>query len=631
MNSMSNFLFIVGRSKWLCVAASGLFVTVVARQASAQPADSSCKFDVPTAISPGPLLSTMRDGCWDDFHLNVMRAPLMVTIPIFRGEDVTYEKASLVKEENWGPAWGFTDTPQGVRDNVMPYCILAEGVSVLERAGAEATSDRFVLKEAWAYVQRHVETLVPHCDEEDSPSARAGSTDPIATAFAPKSAHTKLFSKFFGRHAAMRASLLLHEAWHRGASVSHPGDGKSDKEYHNIYAHEDTLFDYTRDRLEGRDPIYIGAYSMSVAWLEDYIHLPNSPKGGRVAITDASRTAALASANNYLRSRFVTPTPKRINMFDEAMVINAPTTTAFAKADTEYGVYHYRGVPESDSKQLMGASAEEACGLTGLAGSFRGEDDYVRIVWEEVTVGGVTAPVRYLKARSDQNRERRQSGGNARCFPGKRLIFEGEYLVDGNTHNLRQPITIPGTLSHEARNLDALNDTCFLTGVEGRLEGERDAMGVRVNADNEWEVYITTNTEIDSRNYFKLGVACIQTPPAYFLDNEATYTGPDENGNPSFVHPNRKSPSVLFSTVSYPDSGFSHACALSEVTGRMYNVDDRVLIHENDVKNQKDRNDVCQGIFLGQGPFCTNWNFRVGGDGHLLDRDLNPRAVCFEY
>ena len=92
-------------------------------------------------------------------------------------------------------------------------------------------------------------------------------------------------------------------------------------------------------------------------------------------------------------------------MFDESRVINAPTTTAFAKADTEYGVYHYRGVPESDSKQLMGAS---------------------------------------------------------------------------------RTIKIPGTLSQPERNLDALNDTCFLTGVEGRLEGERDAMGVRVNADNEW-------------------------------------------------------------------------------------------------------------------------------------------------
>jgi len=59
-------------------------------------------------------------------------------------------------------------------------------------------------------------------------------------------------------------------------------------------------------------------------------------------------------------------------------------------------------------------------------------------------------------------------------------------------------------------------------------------------------VYITTNTEIDARNYFKLGVACIQTPPAYLLDNEATYTDPDENGNPIFEHPNRKSPSVLY-------------------------------------------------------------------------------------
>jgi hypothetical protein len=63
----------------------------------------------------------------------------------------------------------------------------------------------------------------------------------------------------------------------------------------------------------------------------------------------------------------------------------------------------------------------------------------------------------------------------------------------------------------------------------------------------------------------------------------------------------------------------------------MYNIDDQVHIEENDVKNQKREYDCENSFSTHPDDDCTNWNFRVDGDGHIWDRNLSPKAVCFEY
>lgn len=562
----------------------------------------------------------IRDGCYDRFHLDQLNVSKGVTYAYLEESDVLdeVELSPLVREDDWSN-WGWTDYPDAsATDSSHAYCALAESFSILESAGTNAEAGQWVLTEALQYVKDEVEFFVPRCEYDSGRSANAGKSGFWESLFGYTG--TRLFEEWFEKRAGNRAGIFLHEAWHRGTGRSHrktgPGNISQDDKYRNIYFESDSL-----------DEGGVSTYSVHVAWLEDYIGLPNDHHGtGRATINNTLRNSARTRANQILRRRFREPTPKRLAQFTAKDIITAPSTTALADPWDEFGAYDYDGVNEETRSVVLGALPDEVCALTQIAGSFRGKDDFIRIETVTVTEGAHTGSVQKLTAKSDQNRERRQSGGVARCFPEVKETYRETFYLEDDFKDARYPL-----FDSRDRPVVASHETCFLTDVEGRLEGERDYMGVRVNDDGQWEVVMSTNTR-DGKNYYRMGVVCINRPLAYTLDDKLKIEF-DANGDPTYAKPRARSPSVLSDRREYPlSAGLSHSCAISRVSGRMYNIGDQVQIEERDLAgNDNGRRFPCEGAFASFGDLCTNWMLRVEGDSSLLERNVTPEATCFEY
>lgn len=571
----------------------------------------------------------LRDGCaldYDpDFHIDVVRDPREVTVNHPRQEPRTVTQMYLY-ESDWDGGWGWTDSPTpGDTDN--PYCMLAESISVLERAGVNTPDpDLFVLTEALDYVKEYTSHWQPKCkkpeDDDFGTNASSGSPDWVGGI---GGAHTRLFQNFFEMDAANRAATILHEAWHRGTNRRHGGgkvDGLStDTHYQSIYGESDSLFDGG-----------VSTYSVHVAWIEDYITIPydtqdcsTSCPTSRATINSYTRREAIERGNRILQSRFKRPTAKRLNQFTVDLVLAAAGSTSLAEPWIQYGVMDDDDAPERDRESVLGALETEACGLMGINGSFREKGDYVKIVEEEHTSGSVTGDVKILKAHSEQKKDSRATGGIAACFPTVHYTFGPQWFgIEDDDKSLTEVLE---TASGNRQN--AGDRTCFITGIEGRLEGEYDSMGVRIGDNDWWEVFIRSNSS-DNKNYQRVQVACVNAPFIYQIDQGRRDKVIDDMGSTISVS-NSRSESVLFSNLLYSASGFSRQCVLSQVTGRMFNIKDQIWVREQDYTEPYSRNYTCEETYAGYPDECTTWNLFIDGDGHIFDRNQTAAAACFRY
>lgn len=562
--------------------------------AAAQSACSMTLSNVKAPLDPDPGTPlSIRDGCRDDFHIEFVRRTSFQTVNPPRREPIEVDD-SLLRESDWSGGWGWSDAPSSAESD-LPYCILAESFSVLERAGAEAESDRFVLKEAYDYVVNHVEHMVPVCDTDETLNAHSGTPGVFGDVF--NTEDTKIYQNYFDNMASERASTLIHEAWHRGSSRVHGGgkddDGnKRDNRYHNIY-------DYN-DHLEGEG---VSVYSVQVAWLEDYVQLAPSTDGGRNAIDRANRDAAMSLGNEILRMRFRIPTVHRISYFEPSELRSAADTTSLADPTIEYSAYeHDESSSSSENKLLAAIPAEDSCALTGLQGAFREAGDGIFIRTETRGIGNGER-VEFWSLEADNvsgNKPENRTEGQARCFPDHPLILEQFYGIEDDESSLTR------SLVSGAGPMNGDDHVCFLMGVEGRLEGDRDGMKVRLNSDNMWEIHMFSNTR-DSKNDYTMKVGCIRAKRTEFIDLDEV------------------SERVRFSGGTY-----SHACALSSVTGRMWREKDAVYLTEHDPINL-DRDLECRPPITTTANECTDWHLEASGDASVLEHQ-NPehRAVCFE-
>jgi len=553
----------------------------------------------------------LRDGCAQDydpnFHIEVMRAPTQHTARDDHDQPYTFTTAFLY-ESDWNDGWGWTNAPTNA-DTDTPYCILAEAVSVMERAGARADTigpNRFVLKEALAYVKKHTPRWEPRCkkpnDEDFEKAANSGSPDWL---LGIGGSYVRLFQNFFKKTAGERAAVLLHEAWHRGTNRGHTGgkvNGKgTDQRYNSIYAESDSLSDGG-----------VSTYSVDVAWLEDYIKLSNDAQTNptaRASINEKSRNGAFERGNRILQTRFKTPTSKRLSMFTIDSVLNALGSTSLADPGIQAGVIDDRDAPESENTAVLGALPGEPCGLMGIHGAFREKGDYVKVVEEQATSGSTTGAIKKLVSHSDHRRESRATGGLAACFPAVDVSFDPAwFMIMDNDKSFTARL-----LSNAGDSMHKDDHTCFITGIEGRLEGEYDAMGVRLDNEDLWEVFLKSNST-DNNNYQKVEVSCVAAKFTYQIDQGAD-----------------RSQSVLFDKSDYSASGFSHQCALSQVTGRMFNINDLIWIREQDYSEVNERNLACEGPYSSHSNTCTTWNVFIDGNGHIYDRNQTAAASCFEY
>lgn len=611
---------------------SSLFfsLTSIAGVAAAQSSgDNDC-----SQTDWGPALqldsNDLRDGCaldYDsDFHINVVRDPREVTVNHPREDPRTFTKM-YIYESDWDGGWGWTDSPApGDKNN--PYCIFAESMSVLERAGANTpSSDRFVLTEALAYVKEHTSHWQPKCkkpnDEDFTTNANSGSPDWLGGI---GGSHTRLYQNFFDMDAANRAATLLHEAWHRGTNQRHGGgkvDGLStDTHYESIYGESQSLFD------GGVSPD-----SLHVAWIQDYISIPNDARdckkacpSGRATINSFTRKEALNRGNRILQTRFSRPTSKRLNQFTADTVLAAKGSTSLASPWIQYGVTDDDNAPQDEREAVLGALETEPCGLMGINGAFREQGDYVKIVEEEHTSGGVKGTVKVLKSHSEHTRDSRATGGLAACFPTVRYTFGPKWFgIEGENKSLTEVLQSDG-----GSRQNAGDRTCFITGIEGRLEGNYDSMGVRIGDDDWWEVFIRSNSR-DSTNFQRVQIACVNAEFVYQLDN-GTRKKIDDEGNEINVS-NRRSESVGFDLSLHSSSGFTHQCVLSQVTGRMFNTSDQIWIREQDFTPPFPtfRTLKCDERYSTWGNNCTTWDLFVDGDGSIFDRNQAPVAACFRY
>ncbi len=566
----------------------------------------------------------MRDGCRDGFHLGLRDSVERVTRD---GQPYTTGRVSQSSWEDWG--WTETPSIHGSttwpgNDGNSPYCIMVEAFSCLERAAAEGAvvqPSRFAQIEAFEYALDHIPRILPVCDYDADETANSG----LAGVFGEMLGRNEitLYNNFFGKRASERAGTLLHEAWHRGAIRMHDGGlsptgGKRDKRYHHIYDFS------TRLEQEG-----VSVYSIHADWFEDYVHLPLSEGEGRIAIDTKNRDAALAKGNEILRIRFEIPTSKRLDAFDPSMELPPVPWLGVAVSTYAGSVSDYRLGPSEDNRALLpGTPDTDFCALTSLKGSFRGENDRIWIdtvdaAWNE---GAVVLPTYRLVAQGNSENPKEKVEGSARCFPAPAESWSAEFEISGDNKHLTALLQ-----NSSGELLLGSEYACFLMGVEGRLEGDRDNFGVRVNQLHFWEAFISTNAN-DNNNFMKIKVGCV---PAQVTDH--LVLGGDivdaVSHKIDFFPLLEEHPyyDLRYGQHDGEPGWYSHACVLSKVTGRMYGERDTVTIREHDFEDLE-REQTCAAPAERQGDLCTDWHLVATGDGAVANhRNPEHEAVCFDY
>lgn len=605
------------RTNWyLAIAANGVVISC----AHAVRADQCfLKSPAPLAADPDSPPS-IRDGCRDDFHLSIRTRT--ETVNTAHGDTWEVELETISKEKweqresDWSTGVFWSDSPSYL-DSYGLYCIYAEAMSLHERASHLAAPGRFVLGGAFAYIRKELVEVVPVCDLEETRSAFSGAPGYLEEIFGS----TKLFQGWFDDYAAARAASLIHEAWHigkvrwhNGSKLLDPETGKKtftrDRRYRSAY----------HDGGHSLATTSVGVYSIEVDWIDDYIDLPNPEltETGRIAIDSSNRDKVLMRGNRILRDRFEEQTLHRLNSFDPAHLENAADTLDLVDPTVEHSVYAFDGAPSAERRKFLPAVAgSEVCALVGLQGAFRERGDSVRLDTQSYVLPDGTSVDFWTFEAENVSGDRIEAGtqGLARCFPAKRPVSvysessnSGRYTIHGEDQYLRETLELDGHF------FGAADGSCFLTGVEGRFEGTRDAMGVRLNGDDYWEVFIETNTN-PSNNFFALEVMCIDAQMSDFIASGIGFVSSSSHG----VHYDGAEPWK-----------YSHACALSQVSGRLWAVSDLVEVNEFGFIGQPVRDLPCGDPVAGYGNTCTNWSIIVTGDNHVGNRDPAHGAVCFE-
>ncbi len=322
-------------------------------------------------------------------------------------------------------------------------------------------------------------------------------------------------------------------------------------------------------------------------------------------------------------------TPILPGVFDALQIFDADAmgTTALAQPFTIIGRQDRDGASADESEGVLLAFPSETCGLLAIQGAFRDRGDFARIVKREVSSGTKSMEVKYLKTQTVHKQDSRIVGGHAACFPGVQAVFEGHFIVaedrfpDGAdvSDDFGGFASSGDILDPSGAPLYPQDTACFLTGVEGRLQGEAEEMGVRTTQsdDGRWRWYINGNTK-DRNNYLRIEVACIDRP------RSETLIGDGSSSESVWVDARGDGPA---------DDMPSHSCALASVTGRMFNQHDFVLIKERDFFDPTPERDFpCAAPFAGFGNECTSWDLHVEGDDHLFfSFNQRVKATCFEY
>lgn len=534
-----------------------------------------------------PELTTsegVRLGCHDDSYYYY-----------FMFEDRNY--GYHMKERHWDQGWGYAG--ENYWSPWSGVCVLAERLWFLD-----ALDDMpFFSGDLGYFVRGYSDGPKPDCDAPPSnredepvhlPTVESG-WQVLPGVEANDERRPRLSTPFFDTSVVEGSSLLVHVAGHgeknphRHVETSgrlvdeggYPGEGAYTKQVDFLLRIIDAFGDSFAYPAEERT--HDGTTS-------DYGSNGGVEDGGEAIdlVTEYRARQAIALANDIFQNRFEERPLVRAEPHDiEALALSAGP---IGLADP------WEELEASDGRAVFQASVSDACGFTLLQGKMTEEGAFARFEPYEFeyrdTGNSASRNSLYTEPGADLSNEDNELRVAGRCFPGHQIVFEDTFVRDADGSDINRRI-----VGSDGEYLSTDEMTCFLTGIEGKLQGDHDRIGVYAS-DGVWWYRLANNDINASRRRMEAKITCIDAP--LFETVRQNHNG------------------VEYSTEFFSELEMS--CALSDVNGRFRRDNNWVRVQYRDCYHPV--------VNPNADPDCRRWVLNVE-ENWTADHKISASMTCF--